>query len=142
MGCIEEANYMNVNVIKKGSTEKVSLDKDDQKRLLQLVTSLIEESDDVLRLMVTEDRINDIKQVEESIEIVFSSEKIFKSDKLGGESIKKILLPLTGEFIGSPEDPIITIFVGDDEYFSGPLRNSVGYQKLMGIKSLVYSASQ
>lgn len=130
---------MNVEVIKNSSAEKVSLDRDLQKRVFQLITSLIEESDDVLRLMVTEDRINEIKENEESIEIVFNSKKEFESVQLGGESIKKILLPLTGEFIGSPEDPIITIFIGDDDYFSGPLRNSIGYQKLMEIKSIIYS---
>jgi hypothetical protein len=130
---------MNVEVIKNSTAEKVSLEKDLQKRVFRLITSLIEESDDVLRLMVTGDRINEIKQSEESIEIVFNSTKVFESDQLGGESIKKILLPLTGEFIGSPEDPIITIFVGEDEYFSGPLRNRVGYPKLMEIKSIIFS---
>ena len=53
---------MNVNVIRYGSTEKVSLDIDSQKKIVKLVSSIIKESDEVLRLMVTEERINNIKE--------------------------------------------------------------------------------
>ncbi|MDX1699275.1 MAG: hypothetical protein R3250_01595 [Melioribacteraceae bacterium] len=130
---------MNVNLIRYGSTEKVSLDMESQKRIVQIVSSIINESNEVVRLMVTEDRINSIKESEESIEIIFHSERVFESDNIGGEPIKKILFPLTGEFIRTSEDAIFTIFIGDDEYFSGPLRNNVSYQKLVELKNIIYS---
>lgn len=119
----------------KAQNPKLSVKQEEE--ILNLVTDLISSSNDILKLLVDESRIEEIKQNETAIEIIFDEYKIFTSDELGTDKVKKLFLPLSGDFIGNNEDPVITIFLGDESYFSGPYRNENGLETLNKIKSLV-----
>lgn len=138
-GCKEEKTILNVNYYIHGEVQFPILNVDLQKEILTLITTLVSNSDDILKLFIIDSTIENIKQNETSIEIIFKEHNMFTSEKLGAEKVKKMLLPLSGDFIGNAEDPIITILLGDEEYFSGPYRNKNGFEKLMKIKNIITS---
>lgn len=137
LGCIEEQTTMKVNYYNLGNLNSPEIKEETQEKILVLATNLISNSNDILKLLVDESRIEEIKQNETAIEIIFEEYKSFTSDELGTDKVKKLLFPLSGDFIGNDEDPVITIFLGDDSYFSGPYRNKNGLETLNKIKALV-----
>jgi len=137
IGCKKEMNIMKISYYSNFKVQNPKLSEKQQEEILNLVTDLISSSDDLLRLAVNDATIDQIKENETSFEIIFEEYNVFTSDKLGTEKIKKILFPLSGDFIGNEKDPVITIFLGDESYFSGPYRNYNGLEKLFKIKELV-----
>ena len=137
LSCIEKNKIMDVNYFEAGIETSIYLDIDKQKSVLSLINELVEKSTDALRLLVDDARINSLKQNETCIEVVLNKYHTFSSEVLGKEKVKKVFLPLTGDFIGNEDDPIITIFLGDEGYFSGPYRNTNGYSKLIELKNLI-----
>jgi hypothetical protein len=137
IGCKEEKNFMKISYYSNSKVQNPKLSEKQQKEILNLVTYLISSSSDILKLLVNESRISEIKKNETAIEIIFEEYKIFTSDELGTDKVKKLFFPLSGDFIGNDEDPVITIFLGDESYFSGPYRNENGLETLNKIKSLV-----
>jgi hypothetical protein len=136
-GCNEEKNIMKIKYYSSSEERNPRLSEEQQKEILNLVTDLISNSNDILKLLVDEIRIEEIKQNETAIELIFEEYKVFTSDDLGTDKVKKLFFPLSGDFIGNDEDPVITIFLGDESYFSGPYRNENGLETLNKIKALI-----
>ena len=141
-GCKEGKTIMKIQYYNHGELQFSMLNVDLQNEILTLTRDLISNSSDILKLLVNDSRIEEIKQNEVSVEIIFEEHNMFTSDELGTENVKKILFPLSGDFIGNNEDPVVTIFLGDESYSSGPYRNEKGFDKLMELKKLVENGIQ
>jgi hypothetical protein len=120
---------------KQGNYKEIDIKSPD--RLNHHLEKLINETDDVLKLLVSEERINDIKKEESGIEIIYTEKTSIKSSKLGQFLIDRILIPFEGTFVGDSSSPVVTIFIGDSTYISGPLRNSNGLNDLDSLKQIV-----
>jgi hypothetical protein len=109
--------------------------------VIKTAEDLLVTADDMLKLDVTPELIEEIKKKESAIEIIYPkpikltsnyNRKIIRPDRL--------LIPLSGEFVGRGENPQAVIFHGYPAYSGGPYTNSEGIGKLkrillqMGIK--------
>ncbi len=102
------------------------------------IKRLSENTTDKLRIYVSEERIEQLKQTETALEIIFEKEIEISSPAFGTEKIKRIFFPLSGDFIGNGESPVITIFLGTvNYYYPDALRNPTGYKDLMLLKNMV-----
>lgn len=80
-----------------------------------------------LRLLVTADRIREIREGG-ALEVVLDDIRTFATAAETDTRAGRLLLPLDDpSFVGTPENPFVTVFRGDDEGFgSGPYRNPEG----------------
>jgi len=104
--------------------------------LIKTVKNLLISADDMLKLAVDSMLIKKIKKEESAIEIIYPKPVELISD-YNHEAIHpdRILIPLSGEFVGKSENPPATIFHGYPEYSAGPYRNHKGFGEL---KKLLY----
>jgi hypothetical protein len=135
--CEEQSPKFKINYYKEGKIYEVIINKDYSPNVYNKIIQLLKETNDVLRLIVEEETIKNIKEKEEVVEIIFDELQLFDSKILGKNETKKILLPLSGEFTGNIEKPIVTLFLGDEEYFSGPLINTTGFIDLLELKGFI-----
>jgi uncharacterized protein YcfL len=92
---------------------------------------ILKNTTEKLRVFYSDERIAELKENEKYFEIIYDQDKVITSDSLGNFSIRRMLIPLSGELYGSKEDPVITVFIGDEEgYFAGPLRNKNGLDSI------------
>jgi hypothetical protein len=96
-----------------------------------MAEDLLVGSDDMLRLAVDSDLIRRIKKQEGAIEVIFPSPTEFRIshfDKIVRPD--RLLIPLSGEFVGTGENPPAVIFLGYPDYSSGPYTNYKGISEL------------
>ncbi|VAX26928.1 hypothetical protein MNBD_IGNAVI01-3125 [hydrothermal vent metagenome] len=128
----------NMKIILKTDKEKIIIpDKDVSEELLVLLKELVTNTDDMLKVYLSPERILNIKQKEQYIEFIFDSKIVVSSNNFGDYKINKILIPLSGDFAPSKDSPNTTVILGDESYISGPLRNSDGYQFIKRILTLL-----
>lgn len=137
IGCKKETPEMEINYFDTGIKQSIKLNENAKESIFEIIDELISNSNDILKLLVNNSTIEEIKKNEKAIEIIFSKEQLFTSKELGAEKIKKLFFPLTGDFIGDNNDQVITIFLGEDEYFTGPYRNDKGFSKLKELEKLI-----
>ncbi len=101
------------------------------------LTELVAHTDDMLRLHVTPERIQNIMSNDSGIEILFHDRVSVTSRQFGEFTVNKILVPFEGEFVGDKHSPVVTVFLGDNVYLTGPLRNSHGLAVLQEIMKVV-----
>jgi len=139
-GCKEQEKNMKIFYFEKGKLIEIKNEKLDLSELNQLLKSMFSNTDDMLKLHVDSLRISQIMKNETGIEITFSEERLFNSKEFGSYKIRKLLIPFTGEFVGNEQSPVITIFAADTKYFSGPLRNSNGFNELNKLRQMIDKA--
>lgn len=91
----------------------------------------------MLRLHVSPERIENIMSNDSGIEVLFHDRVSVTSRQFGEFTVNKILVPFEGEFVGDESSPVVTVFLGDNGYFTGPLRNSQGLAVLQEIMKAV-----
>ena len=134
-------NSLRVLYYKAGEKTEITMDSLLYARVRRFVDTLFLDASETLKLLVDDERIEELKMHETVLEIVFDKTDSLRSERLGIFPSRKVLVPFSGDFVGDVESPIITIFAGDtDGYSSGPLRNPKGYPTLMELKSLVERA--
>ena len=79
---------------------------------------------------------------ESGIEIEYKEKRIFKSDEFGSFMVKRILIPFSGEYTGNEQFPVITVFLGNEDFLSGPLRNSNGLKEVKIIRQMILNAKK
>ena len=122
----------------KSDLKKIALSKHNSEEIHSLLKDLVKHTDEMLKVYLSPERIEKIKQDEQYIEILFDSKIIITSDAFGDYNINKILIPLTGTFGTSNKSHKTIIILGDDDgYISGPLKNSNGYDKVQELKSVL-----
>ena len=109
--------------------------------LIKEAEDLLVTADGILRLDVPPELVDKIKREEIVIEIIYPR-PIELTIKRNRYTIHpdRLLIPLSGEFVGGGENPQAVIFHGYPAYSAGPYTNSEGIGKLkrillkMGIK--------
>lgn len=109
----------------------------DSDQFFNLVNDLILGTDETIKLLVSTEQLETIRQTEACVEIVFQKAVFVRSRKLGIFRIDRILIPFEGEFVGEETDPTLTVFLGKGTYFSGPIRNSQGFGFVQEIRALL-----
>ncbi len=137
--CKAEDNPMKIITYKNGQTSEVKISNDEGDKVKTILSDLLAKTDDMLRVHFDEDRINGLKLQENCIEIVLDSTQKFTTGFLGDVVIKKVLLPLSGDYQASEKIDIVTIIIGEDEYSSGPLTASGGFKLLEELKGIVFN---
>lgn len=137
IGCKkEELTKMNVSYFSKGEESVVSFDSQaDSDKMFRLVEDLVAGTDDKLRLLVSDAKIDQIKNEASGIEIKFSELKILHTNEPAAYQVDGLFIPCSGDFAG--EDGYSTVFLADQVYLSGPLRNSQGMEIVEQIKELI-----
>ncbi len=120
-----------------GKEFRVPLNSADSATAESIVRALFAETSDMLRLYVDEERIASLKQTDTVLEIIFDKPTLLKSKEFGEFSVERVLIPMSGDFVGNAADPVITLFPANDGYLTGPYRNPSGYPALMKLKALV-----
>lgn len=109
----------------------------DSDQFFKQVNDLILGTDDTIKLLVSPEQIEALKQSDYCVEIIFEKAVFVRSRKLGIYRIDRILIPFEGEFVGTETGPTLTLFLGKGSYFSGPLQNSDGFGYIKEIRALL-----
>ncbi len=138
ISCNESTHKMKIIFYRQGKIINVNTSQLDLTGIYTRVKQLCENTTDKLRVYINEERIEQLKQTETALEIIFEKEVEISSPAIGTEKVKKIFFPLSGDFIGNDESPVITVFLGtEDYYYPDALRNLTGYKDLMGLKKMI-----
>jgi len=135
-----EGDTMGMKAIyhKGGKAVEGRLSPADQNKTFALLKEVFAGTDDMLRVRVTEELVGRIKTTESALEFVFDAPSEFTSRIHGKYAVTRLLLPLTGDFAGSGNDSVATVFVANDRGFvSGPLRNSQARPLLLKLQDLL-----
>ena len=137
-GCksMDNINY-SVYLFNKGEYTKVKSELSE--KIVNILKDIVLDTDDMLRLHVSKERIETIKKNNSGIEVIFKKKNSITSKKMGVFEINKILIPFEGDFVGNENSPVVTVFLGNNGYITGPLRNSDGLKKLEEIKKVIAS---
>ena len=130
---------MTVIVFKNGEPINYSLSLEDERKVNEMVKNIFLGIDENLKLYFSEERLKDLLKSEEVLEIIYNKPITFSTKEFGSFNVKKIIFPLTGDFIGNVNSPEITIIPGEEEYDTTPYRNTTGYDLLMALKELLES---
>ena len=139
--CKKEQSDMTVTIFKDGKSFDYTLSLEDKERVNEIAKNIFLGIDQNLKLYFSEQRLKELKNSEEVLEIIYSKCVLLSTKEFGSLNVKKIIFPLTGDFIGSASSPEITIITGEEEYDSPPLRNTSGYDLLIQLKDFLYSKS-
>ena len=107
-----------------------------------LLNTIIKNTNEFMRLYMDADRFKSLKNDESVIEIILKEEISVLSNDLGELKFKKVLIPLTGDFVGDENSPYVTLFIGDEDYFPEPINNQNGYKDLIKLKAELEKSSQ
>ncbi len=105
--------------------------------LAAIALSLLASADDELRLLVTPELTQGILDHDTALEVVFPS--LITADTAFGvkHQIRRLLIPLSGEY-GPPEDlASAIIFFGDDGWITGPNQNNFARPELLKMLELL-----
>lgn len=134
----EDLDDMKVTYFEQGRETDINFrSKAELEQLQDLITDLIAGTNDVLRLLVNNERVEQIKNENNGIEIKFSELIIIHSNELADYQVDGLLIPFTGEFADTDENGVATVFLADEVYVSGPLRNPSGMKLVNQIEVLL-----
>jgi hypothetical protein len=136
-GCREEDKSMQIIYFEKGKTVEIDNQKLNLQELNNILKSLFYSTDDMLKVRVDSTRIAEIMDIDSGIEINFKEPQQFNSKDFGSFNISKLLIPFSGDYFGNDESPVITIFAAEEDYLTGPLRNSNGLSEVKKIQKMI-----
>jgi hypothetical protein len=120
-----------------GKKSDLHLSRAEQSKLLALVSELFDGANDMLRVYVDDERMDGLRKKETCLEIFLRSTLTLTSREGRTYVVRKIFIPLSGDFVGTEKEPLATIILGDDGYLSGPLNNPAGSPILRTIQELI-----
>lgn len=112
---------LTMNYYQNGKKTQIKTHK---KELIEKINQLVENADEDFLLIVTPEMIRNIKQEDTCLEIEYKQYHLIKTQRPRHYKIKKMLIPLSGEYAMNEKSKGAMIFLGDKEYFSGPLGNT------------------
>lgn len=88
-----------------------------------------------VRLLVDEARIREVKDGR-ALEVVFDESQRFSTAARVDTNARRLLLPLTDPYwVGTDDRPFLVVFLGEEEYGTGPYRNEEGLSLLRELES-------
>lgn len=138
--CNEGNGGMDVRYYISGKRSDVTLGSSEVSRVRKAAILLIEGSDDRLSVYVGKDRREQMLRGERVVEIILPSVTSVSTTALGMQRVKRILLPITGDFgVNDPSTGAIFL-LGEDQYLSTPLGNSKGEPLVREILDIIEGA--
>jgi len=129
-------SYVNGTIVER------PLSASEQKSAAVILEDLFAGTEEMLRVHVSDETIDAIRKTDTAVEFVFDTPVNFTSRMRGTFAVRRLLLPVTGDYAGSATDPVTTLFVADEQGFiSGPLRNPVGRPLVLKLRELVSPGS-
>lgn len=120
------ASAMDVFYYTEGERTEAELDDRCRERVPEILEELVAGTTEMLRLLVSEERIQEIRETR-AVEVVFDESRRFTSEALDAYDARRVLVPLQeGDYAGDEENPRLTIFLGDESYQTGPLLHPSG----------------
>jgi len=136
--CEGDSKGMKAFVHKNGTAVEHRLSRADQKTAMTLLRKLFAGTNDMLRVHVSEDVVEGIRKGELALEFEFDEPTEFASPGQGIYSLERLLFPLTGDFAGSAQDSVVTVFMANDQGFiTGPLSSTSGRPVLLKLNDLL-----
>ncbi len=136
--CEGDSRGMKAFVHKNGITVEHRVSCADQKTAMALLRNLFAGTNDMLRVHVGEDLIEGIRKGAIALEFEFDTPTEFASPAQGTYALQRLLLPLTGDYAGSAQDPVVTVFMANDQGFiTGPLSSPDGRPVLLKLEDLL-----
>lgn len=134
IGC-KQMDISSFKILYFKNGQEIELDNYQSEKIIQNISKLFLGADQIIQQIVSEDFIKQVKEENEVIEISFTNVIELKSEKLGSYKIKKLLIPLSGDYVGNEEFPSVIIFAANDKgYITGPLGCSFGLEYIENIK--------
>jgi hypothetical protein len=141
--CEGDSKGMKAYYHKGGKAVECRLSPADRTKTLAMLNEVFAGTDDMLRVHVSEQLVGRIRTTETALEFVFDKPSEFASRKHGKYAVKRLLLPLTGDYAGTGNDSVATVFVANDAGFiSGPLRNPQARPVLLKLQNLLSKLPQ
>ncbi|GEM_PF-2518887 len=136
--CEGDSKGMKAFLHKNGTAVEHRLSRADQKTAMTLLRKLFAGTNDMLRVHVSEDLVEGIRKGEVALEFQFDEPTEFASPAQGTYSLQRLLFPMTGDYAGSAQDPVVTVFMANDQGFiTGPLCSPNGHPDLISLNDLV-----
>ncbi len=120
-----------------GNVTNINTSKLDTEKIFTEVKELCANTTEIIRVYVGKERLDQLKKDEKGLEIILEKEIEINSPAAGKYTVKKIFFPLSGDFIGNAESPVITVFMGKDKYYATAFRNMNGYGKLKKLEKVI-----
>lgn len=105
--------------------------------LIEVSLSLLENSDDVLRLAVSPEMTAEIKLRDTALEIIFPEPFEIITAFGRKQKINNILIPLSGDHGPGPDMSSVMIITGVDGYVDGPNQNNFARPDLLRLWELL-----
>ncbi|KAA0211903.1 MAG: hypothetical protein WBP57_08140 [Ignavibacteria bacterium] len=100
----------------------------DSTEVYSFSTEMLSGIENVLRLAVDSNYMNEIKSKEKAIEIYFPAHLKVQTNYLGPMEIDRIFIPLSGDLSGTKESPVSTVIISENgNYISTPYRLPNGF---------------
>lgn len=128
---------MKIKYFSNGKEKSISIPRDNVEELTALLRNLISGIDDEARLVVDDERIEMLKQNDNTVEIVFEKKQKFNSAEFSEYPISKILIPLSGDLSTTENENAVVIFLGKNIYDSSPYINQNGKSDLKKIIAIL-----
>lgn len=108
-------------------------------RIPELAVELMAGAEPV-RLLVDERRIREVKDGG-ALELVFDETLEFSTAARPDTRARRLLLPLDDPYwVGTEDRPFVVIFIGEEEYGTGPYRNEQGWPLLRELETCARGA--
>ncbi len=140
--CKADDKSMKVIIFNNGTGSEVILNDDENKSVRKILLELLLKTDDMMRVYFDSSSIEEIKDTEKCIEIIFNNAENLNTGFMGEVTLNKILLPISGDFKPSEKVDIVTIIVGENDYSSGPLTASGGLKLVQELEKIVFRDQQ
>jgi hypothetical protein len=123
----DQGGPMVVTYYRDGEARLADVSPECRERIPELVRELVAVAEPV-RLLVSEERIEEIRETLEAVEVVFPEPQRLRSASGNEMVVRRVLVPLSGEgYVGDGERRFATLFLGDAGYRSGPLMTPTGW---------------
>ncbi len=137
LNCPQRNTAMKIKYFSNGKEKSISIPRDNVEELTALLRNLISGIDDEARLVVDDERIEMLKQNDNTVEIVFEKKQKFNSAEFSEYPISKILIPLSGDLSTTENENAVVIFLGKNIYDSSPYINQNGKSDLKKIIAIL-----
>jgi hypothetical protein len=136
--CQGDSGEMKAIAYANGSAIDCILNASAQDSARALLQELFAGTQDMLRVRVSDESVDAVRRTDTAMEFVFNTPAPFTSRMHGAFSVRRLVIPVTGDYAGSEMDPVATLFVADDQGFiSGPLRNPAGRPLVLKLQSIL-----
>ena len=140
--CNDETTIMKIYFFDSGTRSDINIKEVNVKEVGDIVKDLVAGTSEIMRSYVDEEGLNEIRSNDSAVEIFFNNAIIINSEELGELKFRKIFIPLTGDYSGTEESPVASVFIGEEEYISNPLRNQQGYPLVKKLKEKIISLNK